>query len=173
MSRKMRRAGWIPGVLYGGNGGKQLLKVPRKTIMAELRARPRSFENSVYDVVIGDETHVAIPRQVARHPVTDDVLSVNFLRFKAGTNVRVPFRYVNEELSSAIKRGAYVLEVSSSLNCAVLTEDIPAELEVDLTGVVPKEVIRLSRVAVPDSVEVLDTDPNFVIATIVGKRLSK
>ena len=54
-----------------------------------------------------------------------------------------------------------------------LTEDIPAELEVDLTGVVPKEVIRLSRVAVPDSVEVLDTDPNFVIATIVGKRLSK
>ena len=84
----------------------------------------------------------------------------------------IPFRYVNEEASSALRRGAYVLQVTNYLKVAALSDDIPEELEVDLTGVKAKDVIRLSRVNVPDTLKVLDTDPNFVIGTVVGVRVS-
>ena len=140
--------------------------------MRQIRARPVSFENCVFDLVMGDQTHKVVPRQAQLHPVTDEVLSVNFLRFSEGTAVSIPFRYVNEEASSALKRGSYVLQVTNYLKVAAMDEDIPAELEVDLTGVEPKDVIRLSRVNVPSNVKVLDTDPNFVIGTVVGVRVS-
>ena len=120
----------------------------------------------------GDQTHKVVPRQAQLHPVTDEVLSVNFLRFSEGTAVSIPFRYVNEEASSALKRGSYVLQVTNYLKVAAMDENIPAELEVDLTDVEPKDVIRLSRVNVPSNVKVLDTDPNFVIGTVVGVRVS-
>ena len=148
------------------------MKVNAKELMRQIRARPVSFENCVLDLVVADQTHRVVPRQAQFHPVTDEVLSVNFLRFKEGTAVSIPFRYVNEEASPALKRGSYVLQVTNFLKVAALDEDIPAELEVDLTDVKVKEVIRLNRVKVPANLKVLDTDPNFVIGTVVGVRVS-
>ena len=65
--RSLRRAGWVPSVLYG-EGTSELLQVPNLAIRRELRERQQSFENTLYDLVVGDQTHRVVPRQIQFHP---------------------------------------------------------------------------------------------------------
>lgn len=98
-------------------------------------------------------------------------MSLNFLKVRPGLRVSVPLRFVNEDKSPALSRGAYVLPISRKLSCILGADFIPDDIEVDLTGVVAKEVIRIDRASIPGAIRVLNTDPNLTLAIVVGKRM--
>jgi large subunit ribosomal protein L25 len=100
-------------------------------------------------------------------------MNLNFLRFQEGMEVDIPVRAINEDLSPGIKRGAFFLQVTWSLRVRALSVDIPEFIDVDLNGAVNKEVMRMDRLILPESVECLISDPNFTVGTLIGKRLAE
>lgn len=89
-SRKMREAGFVPGVIYGlDNSWKEMKKtiwLPRKEIEAEMRKRGRSLENTLYEIEVEGENTIycATPRQLQVNPLTDAPLNVNFVIYHPG-----------------------------------------------------------------------------------------
>jgi large subunit ribosomal protein L25 len=99
-------------------------------------------------------------------------MNLNFLAFREGMLVDIPIRVINEDQSPGIRRGAFFLQVSWSLRVRALSADIPEFIEVDLSGASNKEVVRMNRLILPDTIECITTDPNFTVGTVVGKRIA-
>lgn len=97
-------------------------------------------------------------------------MNVNFILYKEGMKVSIPLITINEDQSPAIRRGAFFLQVTRFLKCKVSSPDIPAALQVNLAGAANKEVVRLNRVEIPDSLELCPLHDNFCVGTVVGKR---
>ena len=168
-------SGWVPSVLYGAEpfGKPQNLQVETKELRRHLREAGDTFENQTVNLTVGDKTHLVVPRQLQVHPVSERIMSLNFILYKEGMSVDIPLRTINEDQSPAIRRGAFFLQVSRHLKCTALSPDIPAYLAVDLAGAPNKTVIRMDRVKLPSTVVPLSNNlSNFSIGTIVGKRLS-
>jgi large subunit ribosomal protein L25 len=174
-SRKLRGSGWIPSVMYGGAdfGDPQLLQVETKALNKELRELKGSFNNTLYDLHVGDKTYAVLPRQLQIHPASDRIQNLTFLAYEPGTHaVDIPLRVANEDQCVPIRRGAFFLQVSDKIKCTVDPGcEIPPFLEVDLAGCANKEVLRISKVRKPEGVNFLVTDTNWCAGTVVGKRV--
>ena len=174
-SRKLRRSGWIPSILYGGSGfgNRQLLQVETKALNKELRELKGSFNNTLYDLHVGEKTYSVLPRQLQIHPATDRIQNLTFMAYEPGVHaVDIPLKVANEDRCVPIRRGAFFLQVSHKIKCKVEEGfEIPPFLEVDLTGAANKEVLRISKVRRPEGVKFLVTDTNWCAGTVVGKRV--
>lgn len=180
----------IPGLLYGSDptkgilssdaSTKMLLKTPWPELQRELDRFHRRFECRVYDLTVFEDesdadgsVHRILPQNVQRHPVQGVIYCVNFVRYHAGRPIKIPLTFINQEESPALKRDGYVIPVRKHVECFV--EDgvpIPDTLEVECTGLLVKDVIRLDRVIFPDGVKMtdrVDVD-NFVVGPVRGGR---
>ena len=115
VSRRLRREGLIPGIIYGndvqgfGKGADHPLNktievvVKHTDIQAELRAHKNVFESRVYELEIegSAEKFTVLPRHCELHPVQNQVMNCNFLRYWPGRVVSIPLKYVNQEVSRA------------------------------------------------------------------------
>mmetsp|Transcript_33822 Transcript_33822/g.61852 ORF Transcript_33822/g.61852 Transcript_33822/m.61852 type:complete len:228 (-) Transcript_33822:253-936(-) len=172
----LRKTGWIPGIFYGVGITSQNVKAKGLEIASLIRATRypgigNTLENQPIELVLGGVTHTVLPRQLQVHPATDRIMNLNFLLFREGLMVDIPVRTINEDQSPGIRRGAFFLQAAWSLRVRALSADIPEFIEVDLSGAVNKEVVRMNRVIIPGTVELPAQDPNFAVGTVVGKRL--
>jgi large subunit ribosomal protein L25 len=180
----------IPGILYGGDpasnissleaSSKSLLKTPWAELQRELDRFHRRFESRVYDLTVyeGEDdtegtTHRVIPRNVQRHPVQGKIYCANFLRYHAGRPIKIPLQLINQEESPALKRDGFIIPVMKHVECFVQEGvRIPDALEVECTGLVLKDIIRMDRVIFPDGVRPTDRVDveNFVVGPVRGGR---
>lgn len=186
----------IPGIVYGADptlginnddsNNKILVQTPWSELQRELDRFHRRIESRVYDLTVyqdddDDDTkggssstvHRVILRNVQRHPVQGKIYCANFLRYHPGRPIQIPLQYVNQEESPALKRDGFIVPVRKHVECWV--EDgvrIPDYLEVECTGLVLKDVIRMDRVVFPDGVKVTDRVDvaNFIVGPVQGGR---
>uniref|UniRef100_A0AAV1UHP5 50S ribosomal protein L25 n=1 Tax=Peronospora matthiolae TaxID=2874970 RepID=A0AAV1UHP5_9STRA len=138
-SRRLRKQGFLPGVLYGeGEDGKDervLVSFPTRAFQRMHRKLWTSIENQVFQVQVEEQPPVkAYMRDVQLDPVTDVPLAVNFLRYKPGRVVSIPITYLNEEGSPGLKRGGFINHIYHALECTVSTDDVPTTLQIDVNG---------------------------------------
>jgi large subunit ribosomal protein L25 len=149
--------GYIPGVIYGkdddGNVLKMLVTVPVKDLMRELRSKGKSFENTLYSIIVQPtgEQYYTTPRQIQFNPVTDLPVSVNFLRYIPGNRIRIPVEYTNAEDNVELRRGSFLLKVNSFVEC-ICGIDIPHSLQVDVSTASKGEVFRINNIKFPPHV---------------------
>jgi large subunit ribosomal protein L25 len=167
-ARGARREGKVPGVLYGGPRGPVSLAV-----------RSTDFRKALYTgkllghlvtLKYGDETQPVIAKDVQFHPVSDEPVHFDLYRVEANQRIRiaVPVHFRNHDEAPGIKRGGALNIVQHSLEVWAPATAIPEELVADLTGLEIGEAVRISGIHLPESVEAVVTDPEFVIATITG-----
>lgn len=188
--RRLRFDKMIPGMLYGSDPNlgvlsntpesKTMLKTPWPTLQRELDRFHRRFESRVYDLTVFEDesdtegtVHRVVPRNVQRHPVQGSIYCANFVRYFPGRPLKIPIVYSNIEESPALRRDGFIIPVSKHIECIV--EDgvaIPEEVELDCTGVMLKEVLRMDRLIFPDGVRPTKrVDPEkFVVGPVVGGR---
>lgn len=189
--RETRRE--IPGLLYGGDptldiisqdpGSRIFVKTPWSVLQRETDLYHRSFESRVYDLTVyEDETeqactvHRVIPCDMQWHPIKNKLYCANYLRYHAGRPIKIPIKYVNEEDSPVMKRGAFIAPINRYVSC--LVEDgvpIPDFIEVDCTGLDLKNVVRMDRVIIPEGVRVSKhvKQDKFIVGTVFGARGAK
>ncbi len=167
-ARAARRAGRVPGVIYGSKKEPALVSLERVALDKELRSG--TFLTSVYDVQVGDDKERVLPRDVQFDPVTDWPIHVDFLRVSATTTVTVavPVHFLNEERSPGLKRGGLLNVVRHEVELTCRADAIPSTIEVDLSGLEIGDSIHISTIALPEGVSPTITDRDFTVATIAA-----
>lgn len=167
-ARAVRREGLVPGVIYGDNRDPMTISVDPRHIMKQLELG--LLYNTIYKIdVEGAKPEKALPRDVQFHPVTDAPLHIDFMRLRKGSkiNVNIPVNFINEDKAPGIEGEGGILNVvreEVELLCPV--DAIPQEVVCDLTGLAIGDTVRISGVTLPEDVEPVINDRDFVVATI-------
>ena len=166
-ARATRRAGFVPGVLYGEGKPPALIAVDPRQLTREL-VKPGFFARLI-EVEFEGSKHRALPREVQLDPVTDRPVHVDFMRVGAGTkiSVAVPVRFVNSENSPGIKRGGILNVVRHSVDLLCPVDSIPEHITIALDDLEIGDSIHISKVKLPEGTRpVLSRD--FTIASIAS-----
>lgn len=167
-SRALRRDGRTPAVIYGGKEEPTLIHVEQKELVRQLMTG--HFMNSIVNIEIGGKTVRTLPKDVAFHPVTDRPTHVDFLRLTGDSQVtvQVPVVFVNEDASPGLKKGGVLNVVRHEIEVVCPADQIPDEIQIDVTGRDVGESIHISSVTLPKGVASAITDRDFTIATLVA-----
>jgi large subunit ribosomal protein L25 len=167
-SRELRNSGRVPAVVYGANQEPLSIHVEEKLLAKMLSTG--HFMNSVVMIDAGGETTRTLPKDVQFHPVTSRPIHVDFLRISehSKVTVEVPVRFVDEEASPGIKRGAVLNIVKHEIELSCDAAEIPDDIVVSLAGLDVGDSIHISAVQLPQGAAPTITDRDFTIATIVA-----
>ena len=167
-SRALRREGRVPAVVYGGKEEPMGIHVEERLLRRMLGTG--HFTNSIVMIDVGGKQVRTLPKDVHFHPVSDRPLHVDFLRLAkdAKVEVSVPVRFINEEDSPGLKRGAVLNIVRHELELVCDADKIPDDIQIDVTGLDVGDSIHISNVTLPAGSVSAITDRDFTIATIVA-----
>jgi large subunit ribosomal protein L25 len=168
-SRRLRRTGRVPGILYGGPTAPQQIDIDHNELFQLLRKE--AFYSSVLNVNLDGAREMCLLRDVQRHPYRPVILHVDFQRVDATHKLhqKVPLHFVNADVSPGVKlSGGMVQHVMSDLDVRCLAKDLPAFIEVDLKDMVQGHSLHVSELKLPAGVEaVLHKGEDPVVATVI------
>ena len=171
-SRRMRRAGKAPGIVYGGSTAPQPIELDHNALFHALRNE--AFHASILTMKLDGAATRVLLRDVQMHPFRNEILHVDFQRVDENRRIhmKVPLHFVNEEISPAVKlSGALVSHVQNEVDIACLPKDLPEFIEVDLSNLAVGQSLHASGVKLPVGVTLVShgkLDP--VVATAVMPR---
>jgi large subunit ribosomal protein L25 len=168
-SRRMRRAGKAPGIVYGGATPPQPIELDHNALIHALRNEV--FHSSILTMKVDGASTQVLLRDVQMHPFRHEVLHVDFQRIDQNRKIhmKVPLHFVNGEKSPAVRtQGAIVSHVMTEIDIACLPKDLPEFIEVDLSELDTAHSLHVSGVKLPPGVSIVTRrtgDP--VVATAV------
>lgn len=173
-ARATRRAGRIPGVIYGGKQSPICISIEPKWLKTEMH-KP-GFLTRLFDIDLGKAgTHRTLPRDVQLDPVTDQPLHVDFLRITSESvvHVAVPVSFINEALSPGLKRGGVLNIVRHEIELYCKPDDIPHSLVVDLAGLEIGDSVHISHIKLPAGATPTITDRDFTVASVAAPTVTR
>ena len=172
-ARAARRAGRVPGVIYGEKTPPQLIDLDPKLLEAEI-AKP-GFFTRVFDLDVGGKVQRALARDVQFHPVTDWAEHVDFMRVGEKTRIRigVPVKFVNQDKSPGLKRGGVLNVVRHTIEVYCSVANIPQAFIIDLDGLDIGDSVHISAVKLPEGVKPTITTRDFTIAAVAAPSVLK
>jgi large subunit ribosomal protein L25 len=153
-SRRLRRNGKVPAVIYGGHRDPVALTVQQRELSHA--AENEAFYASVLEIQVADgRTQQAVVRDMQRHPFKPIIMHIDFMRVSAEEILRmsVPLHFVGEERSPAGKASGVVIQHQmTEVEIAALPKDLPEYLSVDLSQMKAGDVVMLSDIVLPEGV---------------------
>jgi len=171
-SRRMRRAGKAPGIVYGGTVAPEPIELDHNALFHALRNE--AFHASILTMKIAGTATKVLLRDVQMHPFKNEILHVDFQRIDENRKIhmKVPLHFTNGEQSPAVKvSGAIVSHVLTELDVSCLPKDLPEYIEVDLSALDVGHSVHVSALTLPAGVAVVTRgklDP-VVAAAVVPK----
>ncbi len=165
-AREVRRAGKVPGVLYGGEG-----REPVNIAVKSNEFRKALFTGKLLGHLVtlkhGEDSQSVIAKDIQFHPVTDEPIHFDLYRVDEHQliKIEVPVHFKNQETSPGMKAGGSLEIVRHTVELACPADSIPEELVIDLAIHNIGDTIRISEVKLPKGVKPA-MDRDFVIATI-------
>lgn len=173
-SRRLRAAGKLPGVIYGGEeGAAQSIEMDHKDLFYKLKLE--AFHASILSINIDGKTEQVLLRDVQMHPFKLQVLHVDFQRINQNQkiHVKVPLHFVNAEIAPGVKlSGGTVSHVLTEIDVSCLPKDLPEFITVDLSEMAAGSTLHLSDLKLPERVEILALlkgDDQAVAALVVQR----
>jgi large subunit ribosomal protein L25 len=164
-AREVRRAGRVPGVLYGHGKDPVNISVVAKDFKKSLHTG--KLLGHLVTLKYGEETQPVIAKAVQFHPVTDE--AIHFDLFRVGEHdlikIEVPVHFKNHDISPGLKAGGSLEIVRHAVELACPADQIPEELVIDLAIHNIGDTIRVSEIKLPNGVRP-SVERDFVIATL-------
>ncbi|WP_019142042.1 50S ribosomal protein L25/general stress protein Ctc [Noviherbaspirillum massiliense] len=152
-SRRLRKAGQTPGIIYGGNGAPVTVALDHNALFHALKKE--TFHSSILDMEVEGKVEKVLLRDFQMHAYKQLVLHVDFQRVDPNQkiHVKVPLHFINAEISPAVKLGGGIIShVASELEISCLPGDLPEFIEVDLSKMEVGASLHLSDVQLPKGV---------------------
>ena len=168
-SRRLRNAGRVPGIVYGGEGQPQMIDMDHNEMWQAIHKA--AFHTSVLDMNLDGKPSQVLLRDVQMHPYRQQIVHMDFLRVAAGQKitVRVPVRYKGQEESPAVKKHRCVVNiVAKDVEVSCTPADLPECIEVDLSKLKPGDRITLAAVKLPDGVQPITHGNSIASVTLVS-----
>lgn len=171
-SRRLRRTGRVPAIIYGGEGPPQSIDIDHNELFQLLRKE--AFYSSVLSANVDGAKESCLLRDVQRHPYRQVILHADFQRVDATHKLhqKVPLHFINADIAPGVKLGGGIVQhVMTDIEVRCLASDLPAFIEVDLKDMTAGHSIHISQLALPKGVEaVLHKGEDLVVATILAVR---
>jgi len=171
-ARRLRVAGTVPAVLYGGKGGPQAIQVNTKQVSAILRSA--MGHNSILTVKSGSLEEAAIVKDWQVDPVKGTLLHVDLLRVAMDVlmRVKVPVHVFGEPQGVKLQGGVFEM-VIREVEIECLPADIPTEFKMDITSMMMGMQLRAADIPLDPQKMKLLTDPARVLAHVVALRVEE
>lgn len=171
-SGRLRADSKIPAVVYGGGEAPLSVSVVRRDLRLALSGGHGS--HALINLDVGGTTQLVMVKDMQRHPVRNDVIHVDFLRVSrdASVSVEVTLTLVGESHEVRLA-GGKVEQQTFKLVLIGKPEDIPAEVAVDITSMLPGQILRIGEIELPAGVKVTTSEDEIVAVAHANKRLAK
>jgi large subunit ribosomal protein L25 len=168
-SRRLRRMGRVPGIVYGGDQGPINIELEHQDLFLNLRNE--KFHASILTLAMDGGKQQVLLRAVNMHPFKMQVQHIDFQRVSKDKKIhmKVPLHFVNAEKSPGVKEQAGVVNhVMNELDIVCFPDDLPEFIEVDLGNLSVGHSLHIRDVSMPKGVELaMHKDENPVVATVV------
>ena len=170
-SRRLRNAGKVPGIVYGGEGEPQLIELDHNALWQAIKKE--AFHSSVLDMELAGKTAQVLLRDLQIHPFKQQVLHIDFQRVSAKQKIhmKVPLHYSGEEESNAVKFDkCLVNHILTELEVSCLPAALPEAIEVDLSKLEKGSTLTLKDIKLPQGVEPVlrgHTAEDMVLVSVV------
>jgi large subunit ribosomal protein L25 len=163
-SRRLRREGFVPGVIYGGGDAPEHFAVDARILRNTLAHAGQIIEVALEG---GSSSNVLI-KDVQRHPVRGEAVHVDLLRVRMDEKIHatVPLEFTGADEAPGVVEGGVLNQESRELNIEALPGDIPDSLQFDVSGLEMNATATLSQLTAPPGVKLLDDPDETVLATI-------
>jgi len=154
-SRRLRRTGYVPAVVYGGELKPVSIQIEHKDVW--LASQNEWFYSSILDLSLGGDVQKVLLRDMQRHPFKQLVLHLDFQRVNENEaiRVRVPLHFLNQEVSPAGKTsGIVITHEINEVEISCLPRNLPEYIEIDLSELKIDDIIHLSEIKLPEGVEI-------------------
>lgn len=171
-SRRLRREGLLPGVVYGGTSPSCSITLSQNQIW--LCSAKDWFYSHILDLKVDDKIEKVLIKDMQRHPYKPVIIHVDFQRVLADQKImpRIPIHFVGEEGCIGLKAGGTVVRDILDVEIICLPGDLPESFVVDITNLDVGESIHLSDLVLPEGVEQPDLlrDNDQVIVSVIKAR---
>ena len=165
-SRRLRKQGLVPGVLYG-RSEPHAICVPERDLRRALTSA--GGLNAILDVVLEGQksTHPSVLKDYQSDPLKGRVTHVDLqeVRLDQPIHATVPIHLIGGEDAPGVREGGVVSQVARDVNVEALPMEIPEHLDLDISGMQMNDTIRLADLRTPEGVTLLD-DVETVLATV-------
>ncbi|HET6545766.1 MAG TPA: 50S ribosomal protein L25/general stress protein Ctc [Rhodanobacteraceae bacterium] len=154
-SRRLRRSGKVPAIVYGARLDPVSVQLEHKDVL--LATQHEWFYSSILDLNLDGDRQKVLLRDMQRHPFKMQVLHLDFQRVSENEPIRlrVPLHFLNQEKSPAGKISSVVImHELTDIEIACLPRDLPEFIEVDLADIDVGDIIHLSELKPPAGVEI-------------------
>ena len=153
-SRRLRREGKVPAVMYGSGKEPQSLTLGHDDFMHHLEHE--AFYSHILTVSVDGKKQKAVLKDLQRHPSKPKVLHVDFQR--VGDNdvihMHIPVHFTNEDSCVGVKAGGLISHLMTAVDISCKAKDLPEYLEVDVAALDVGGSLHLSDIALPKGVEI-------------------
>jgi large subunit ribosomal protein L25 len=153
-SRRLRRAGNVPGVVYGA--GKEAVNLEMNAKELFLQFRHEAFHASILSLILDGKKENVLLRDFQMHPVRNTIQHMDFQRVSANEkiHVKVPFHFLHEDTAPGVKiGGGIVAHIATEAEVSCLPKDLPEFIEVDVGALEIGQSVHLSQITLPKGVE--------------------
>lgn len=166
-TKASRAAGSIPSVLYGGDEVHHFT-----TTAKDVKSLVYTPDFKLAELELDGQKHKAILKDIQFHPVTDEIMHLDFLRLIDGVNVKVdvPVRY--EGTSPGVKEGGKLMISLRNVTIKTKPEYLVDQLVADISEVQLGDSIRVKELQINENIELM-TDPNIPVASVIVPRALK
>jgi large subunit ribosomal protein L25 len=168
-SRRLRRTGNVPGIIYGGNKDAVTIELNHKELYQHLTNE--AFHASILTLKLDGSAEDVLLRAFNMHPYKGHVQHIDFQRVSKDKKIhmKVPLHFVNAEKSPGVKeQGGIANHVLNELNITCLPDDLPGFIEVDMGHLTIGHSIHVKDLKLPKGVEpVLHKGENPAVATVI------
>jgi large subunit ribosomal protein L25 len=167
-TRRLRRSGRVPGILYGGDAEPLAFSVDARELRHALAA-----SGAVLEVTDGDHSSPAILKSAHYHPVRGETMHVDLLRVNLNVAIHavVPLELTGGEDAPGVKEGGVLEQITRELNIEALPTAIPESITHDVSRMEINDTITLTELTPPAGITLLDDPEETVIATLTPPRL--
>ena len=154
-SRRLRHAGKVPAILYGGKGEPSNITLDQLKLLNIIG--DERFYSTIITIKVDGQDQQAIVKDVQMHPAKNAVMHVDLQRVLADVAIRIhlPIHFLNQATCPGVKsEGGQVSHLKSDIEITCLPKDLPEALEVDMGGMHLNDTIFLKDIKVPPGVTI-------------------
>ena len=170
--RRLRNSGTVPAVLYGGDLEPEHISLPQRDIAKAMQSD--TFFSQIIDLKLNELSQQVVIRDLQRHPSTNQVMHIDFLRIQEDQEIQVsiPIRFENEDVCQGVRLGGGIVShnlIEVEVSC--LPRDLPEFIAVDIEHLELNDSIHLTDLTLPEGVSIValmqgDMDRNIAVVSV-------
>ncbi len=153
-SRRLRRQGMVPGIVYGGGKDPEMIATPHNKLVQQLENE--AFYSSILNLELDGQVQRVVLKDLQRHPAKPFILHFDLLRVADTDRIRmhVPLHFVGEENAPGVKAGGKIHHALVDVEVICEARHLPEYIEVDVSQMNVGDMIHLTDLKLPEGVEI-------------------